>query len=177
MTKTIVVLLIILGLGGAVFGYTQYKSSEEEGEQVYCTMEAKLCPDGSYVGRSGPKCEFAPCPTGDSGGDTGIVPFKSGVRGLIMVGPVCPVMQYPPVEDCNDRPLATKVTISRASNPSNVIIATVSGKDGKFTADLAPGNYVINAGESQLPRCSPTSITVLPNKYASITISCDSGIR
>lgn len=27
-----------------------------------CTMEAKLCPDGSYVGRSGPKCEFAPCP-------------------------------------------------------------------------------------------------------------------
>jgi uncharacterized protein (UPF0179 family) len=29
---------------------------------VACTMEAKLCPDGSYVGRTGPKCEFAPCP-------------------------------------------------------------------------------------------------------------------
>lgn len=28
-----------------------------------CTMEAKLCPDGSAVGRTGPKCEFAPCPT------------------------------------------------------------------------------------------------------------------
>ncbi len=27
-----------------------------------CTMEAKLCPDGSAVGRSGPNCEFAPCP-------------------------------------------------------------------------------------------------------------------
>jgi hypothetical protein len=26
-----------------------------------CTMEAKLCPDGSSVGRSGPNCEFAPC--------------------------------------------------------------------------------------------------------------------
>lgn len=25
-------------------------------------MEAKQCPDGSYVGRQGPKCEFAPCP-------------------------------------------------------------------------------------------------------------------
>ncbi|MCX6779398.1 MAG: hypothetical protein NTU97_04175 [Candidatus Magasanikbacteria bacterium] len=25
-------------------------------------MEAKLCPDGSAVGRTGPKCEFAPCP-------------------------------------------------------------------------------------------------------------------
>lgn len=31
-------------------------------EQVFCTMEAKQCPDGTYVGRQGPKCEFAPCP-------------------------------------------------------------------------------------------------------------------
>jgi len=27
-----------------------------------CTEEAKLCPDGSAVGRIGPDCEFAPCP-------------------------------------------------------------------------------------------------------------------
>ncbi len=30
--------------------------------QVACTQEAKLCPDGSYVGRTGPKCEFSACP-------------------------------------------------------------------------------------------------------------------
>jgi len=30
---------------------------------VVCTQEAKLCPDGkTYVGRQGPKCEFATCP-------------------------------------------------------------------------------------------------------------------
>ena len=27
-----------------------------------CTEEAKTCPDGSAVGRTGPNCEFAPCP-------------------------------------------------------------------------------------------------------------------
>ncbi len=27
-----------------------------------CTLEAKLCPDGSAVGRTGPNCEFAKCP-------------------------------------------------------------------------------------------------------------------
>jgi hypothetical protein len=27
-----------------------------------CTEEAKVCPDGSAVGRTGPNCEFAPCP-------------------------------------------------------------------------------------------------------------------
>lgn len=26
-----------------------------------CTADAKQCPDGSYVGRTGPKCEFI-CP-------------------------------------------------------------------------------------------------------------------
>lgn len=29
---------------------------------VACTMEAKICPDGSAVGRMPPSCEFAPCP-------------------------------------------------------------------------------------------------------------------
>ena len=32
------------------------------GDGVACTMEARLCPDGSSVGRSGPNCEFAACP-------------------------------------------------------------------------------------------------------------------
>ena len=27
-----------------------------------CTAEAKICPDGTAVGRIGPNCEFAPCP-------------------------------------------------------------------------------------------------------------------
>jgi len=30
--------------------------------QTACTQEAKLCPDGSAVGRTGPNCEFAVCP-------------------------------------------------------------------------------------------------------------------
>lgn len=31
-------------------------------EEVLCTMEALQCPDGSFVGRQGPNCSFAPCP-------------------------------------------------------------------------------------------------------------------
>ena len=31
-------------------------------EEVACTQDVKLCPDGSAVGRTGPNCEFAPCP-------------------------------------------------------------------------------------------------------------------
>jgi hypothetical protein len=32
-------------------------------DMVACTMDAKACPDGSYVGRVGPNCEFEACPT------------------------------------------------------------------------------------------------------------------
>ena len=31
-------------------------------KQIACSQEAKLCPDGSAVGRTGPSCEFAACP-------------------------------------------------------------------------------------------------------------------
>ena len=32
---------------------------------VACTMDAKMCPNGTYVGRTGPNCQFI-CPTGTS---------------------------------------------------------------------------------------------------------------
>lgn len=33
-----------------------------EGEGVACTLDAKICPDGSSVGRVPPSCEFEACP-------------------------------------------------------------------------------------------------------------------
>jgi hypothetical protein len=36
-------------------------------DTVMCTMDAKVCPDGSYVGRVGPRCEFAACPSENEG--------------------------------------------------------------------------------------------------------------
>ena len=38
------------------------ENQQNSGEQVACTMDAKLCPDGSYVGREGLNCEFKACP-------------------------------------------------------------------------------------------------------------------
>ena len=38
------------------------KNPKNPDKGVMCTMEARLCPDGSYVGRSGPNCEFDKCP-------------------------------------------------------------------------------------------------------------------
>src|SRR4051812_48908440 len=57
------VAVLAVAAGGAIFYYHSKIAPDNGGDgQVFCTMEAKQCPDGSYVGRSGPKCEFAACP-------------------------------------------------------------------------------------------------------------------
>lgn len=40
---------------------------------VACTEEAKICPDGTAVGRTGPDCAFAPCPGVTVNGNRGVV--------------------------------------------------------------------------------------------------------
>lgn len=46
-------------LGGFFLG----QNPNVDVDQIACTQEAKICPDGTAVGRTGPKCEFAPCPS------------------------------------------------------------------------------------------------------------------
>lgn len=57
------IIIVVFISGGLLYIYNpepvEYKNPKSE--IVTCTMEAKLCPDGSYVGRSGPNCEFH-CP-------------------------------------------------------------------------------------------------------------------
>lgn len=36
--------------------------ARKEANERPCTQEAKICPDGSSIGRTGPNCEFAACP-------------------------------------------------------------------------------------------------------------------
>ncbi len=61
----IAIVLIILAVGFAFVRYDKRalnNTPENPGEEVFCTMDAKMCPDGSYVGRVAPNCEFAACP-------------------------------------------------------------------------------------------------------------------
>ncbi len=51
------ILLLSAGCRNAVINPTA------PAQPVACTQEAKLCPDGSYVTRTGPKCEFTACPS------------------------------------------------------------------------------------------------------------------
>lgn len=53
-------------------------------EPVACTMEARMCPDGSYVGRQGPNCEFSLCPA-PTGTSTPIIPIPGASTTTVSV--------------------------------------------------------------------------------------------
>ncbi len=109
--------------------------------------------------------------------DQGILPYNSGITGVVMLGPTCPVMRDPPEPQCADKGYQTLVAVFRASDPVHAYALFKSDPQGRFKASLPPGEYVVGAGESNLPRCGQATVTVVPNTYTSLTISCDTGIR
>lgn len=63
-----IAILLIVGAGAYYLGMQKNNPPSSNSapsptpEMVACTADAKMCPDGSAVGRVGPNCEFAPCP-------------------------------------------------------------------------------------------------------------------
>lgn len=65
--KGIAPIVIVLLIAAAIGGYLIYSGKINlKQNEVRCTEEAKICPDGSSVGRVIPKCEFASCPSGSA---------------------------------------------------------------------------------------------------------------
>ena len=92
MKKTYIIVIVLIALVvGVVFIFGVGKKAEAplgevpvqiDNNQVVCTMDAKLCPDGSYVGRTGPKCEFTTCPSANDTITSAVKEFTvSGTSG------------------------------------------------------------------------------------------------
>jgi len=56
----LVVILFVVGVAGFLYRNTVERPGVTAPIGA-CTAEAKICPDGSSVGRQGASCEFAPC--------------------------------------------------------------------------------------------------------------------
>lgn len=115
---------------------------------------------------------------GNGSGGNSILPYQSGIKGTVTLGPTCPVMRNPPDPQCADKPYKTTVSVSRTSDTSHVFATTESGTDGTFQFSLPPGDYTVKAsGGAVLPRCGDVATNVSASAYTDIAISCDTGIR
>lgn len=59
MTKQVKIIILVSIL--IITGALAWNYSVLPEKPIACTADAKLCSDGSYVSRTGPNCEFAPC--------------------------------------------------------------------------------------------------------------------
>lgn len=172
---------------------------------VACTQEAKICPDGSSVGRTGPNCAFAecpktqppvvcpqiakPCPDGSYVSPQGpnceipacaavkLPQGSSGISGKITLGPTCPVMRQPPDPACDDKPYQATVIV-KTQNGQQEITRFTSQTDGTFSLSLNPGTYLLVPQSANVyPRGIAQVVTVEKNKFTTIIISYDTGIR
>lgn len=104
--------------------------------------------------------------------------ISSGVRGTVLLGPTCPVVQNPPDPRCADKPYQTRLVIT-TSDQSKVIKEFSSDADGKFYVQIPPGKYAIRtaAAANILPYCAHDAFNVEADTFTDITVSCDTGIR
>lgn len=89
----------------------------------------------------------------------------------------CPVIRAG--SPCPDRPVRAHLTILDAA--TGKIAATAdSDANGGFVVSLRPGRYLLRTDRmSGAPphRPAPTTVTVQPGGYTTVTIRFDSGIR
>jgi hypothetical protein len=92
-------------------------------------MEAKLCPDGSYVGRSGPNCDFAACPT-TPGADSSMTTYTDPTSGISFSYPPTLGTQY--INTVDWPPKAQLITEAFACHPAGNTTAQ-GGKTDSIT--------------------------------------------
>ncbi|MBU1876805.1 hypothetical protein KKA72_00435 [Patescibacteria group bacterium] len=139
-------------------------------EQIFCTQEAKLCPDGSYVGRTGPNCEFAVCPEVKIG----------ALKGKVTIGPLCPVERIPPDPNCQPTEATYKAwQIAVYTLYKKTKIAQIEPSlDGSYQVGLPEGNYLVDFEQEHVfGRSLSITVIIKKDEIKVLNIDIDTGIR
>lgn len=159
--KTLIIPAVILCVG-TLFGYAYiqygdkipFLNKTDNGEaQVMCTMDAMMCPDGSSVGRTGPSCEFAPCPGADANTPGATNPVACTEEALMCpdgsavgrTGPNCSFADCPATGDVTWHFVDRGTTAD--DTPHTEVIATIGG------LEYSLGEYVGSCGNT--PQSTP----------------------
>ncbi len=110
-------------------------------------------------------------------GPTGGPGPAGGIRGVVLLGPMCPVERQG--SPCPDRPIPATVEVLARDGAGPIIARTRAGADGRFEVRVAPGRYLVVAlWATGMRRQSPAvAVTVPAQGFANVTLRVDSGIR
>ena len=98
----------------------------------------------------------------------------TGIRGLVTIGPTCPVENAE--SPCPPRPFDGTV---RATGTGGEVAEARTDSEGRFVLDLKPGTYTVIpvTPTPPFPSASPVTVVVTAGGYTRVTLQMDSGIR
>lgn len=206
MAKVFMVLVILLLVAaGGLYLVSQFAVSNDDRvsprspTNLICTADAKVCDDGSSVGRDGRNnCEFYPCPVTQPVSDepmactldakicadgTGVgrdgtkgctfapCPGEGRVSGTVTLTGTC---QY---ETVFDKPCPTSAYEGdlRLEPVAGGVVTLTEVTGGRFYATLPAGTYEISSGRA-LPRCD-ARFTVTDGVESTFGAICEAGYR
>ena len=139
-------------------------------QPVYCTQDARQCPDGSYVSRKPPNCEFAACP---------VTPAQGTISGKISIGPLCPVEPCYSYHNANVY-LGRSIILNSQTKTYAAPIYIPLNADGSFRLQVPADTYIVNLNPCYELGCRtafPRTALVTANTESVLNISIDTGIR
>jgi hypothetical protein len=109
-------------------------------------------------------------------------PATTGVTGRILIGPTCPTVSpsCPPAKAVQGTVRIEQAQASRGGSSSGDVVARVpSDAAGNFSAQLAPGRYllVVEQSADSFPRARPSLVDVQNGVVTDVTLALDTGIR
>jgi hypothetical protein len=108
------------------------------------------------------------------GTQTGSPALDSGISGLTVAGPQCPVEIAG--QPCPPKPVSARVAVQDAAGQQ--LTAFDSDAQGRFRLPLSPGAYVlVSSGDPGGPLLKPVQVTVLAGQYVELQLMLDTGIR
>ena len=103
-------------------------------------------------------------------------PTGSGVRGVVTLGPLCPVQRED--QPCPDGPFVAMLVLRDAAGGE--VGRVTSGVDGSYQIAAAPGAYVLDPQPLDgrpLPYAGPIEVAVAAGAWTTLDVGYDSGIR
>ena len=103
-------------------------------------------------------------------------PLNSGIKGQVLIGPSCPVVQVD--VPCPDQPYQAKLVVLNLNGQE--VTRFSSDAEGRFEVQLPPGDYILHPDQPAgrpIPSAADVPFTVISNEFTNIILTFDSGIR
>jgi hypothetical protein len=111
---------------------------------------------------------------GPLGAGCATTPLTGGIEGSVTIGPLQPVSRP---GQADSKPYQAEIAVKEARS-GRTVATFVTAADGTFRVGLKPGDYRLEPTPGKpLPVAPGQDVTVQADRFTTVTIQYDSGIR